>query len=336
MRLSLSPIENHSRLFKKGFTVIELVVVIIVVGILVVIGRAAYNGVQDQGRLVALKSDLSNAPAALELFRKQAADGNYPVNLDEAKLTKSDGIEFQYWSDATTTPVSYCLTGTVKKTSYYITSDDNRPEPGACRGHGINGVPAIVNLVKNPSFETGGDISATTMSQNSWAGGSGITPVVGSIPTSGAYSGSAFRRWNLGGVNTTVGYAYIAAKVPVETESDIVMSFYVRSSTAASISAYLYSYDSAGAAATNYNGTAVSVAANTWTRVSVSAAIPATGVDTVRPAIRVGTGSTSAGQNIDVDAIMLSVGTTLYNYRDGNNTNWIWNGTPNDSTSSGR
>lgn len=45
------------------------------------------------------------------------------------------------------------------------------------------------------------------------------------------------------------------------------------------------------------------------------------------------TGTTS--DYIDVDAVMVTKGTTQYPFADGNTTNWVWDGTTNNSSSTG-
>jgi hypothetical protein len=36
-----------------------------------------------------------------------------------------------------------------------------------------------------------------------------------------------------------------------------------------------------------------------------------------------------------VDGVMYTKGSTTYGYADGNTTNWVWNGTANNATSTG-
>lgn len=60
-----------------GFTIVELLIVIVVIGILAAITIVAYNGVQSRAREASLKSDLTNVAKQIELYR---ADGDYPAN----------------------------------------------------------------------------------------------------------------------------------------------------------------------------------------------------------------------------------------------------------------
>ncbi|MDN5275378.1 MAG: hypothetical protein JWN33_27 [Candidatus Saccharibacteria bacterium] len=66
-----------------------------------------------------------------------------------------------------------------------------------------------------------------------------------------------------------------------------------------------------------------------------SAAVGAT-VAYVQPVL-VYSGETACatGSTFDGTAVMVTAGTTLYDYADGNSANWIWNGTANNSSSTG-
>lgn len=63
---------------KHGFTIVELLIVIVVIGILSAITIVAYNGVQARANNTAIQSDLTNFKKKLELARIDAVDGLYP------------------------------------------------------------------------------------------------------------------------------------------------------------------------------------------------------------------------------------------------------------------
>lgn len=76
----------------KGFTIVELLIVIVVIGILAVIVIVAFNGVQNRAYDTAVRADLSNASKKLGLF--YADNGRYvstTAELDSAgiRMTKS-------------------------------------------------------------------------------------------------------------------------------------------------------------------------------------------------------------------------------------------------------
>ena len=61
---------------RKGFTVVELLIVVVVIGILASITIVAFNGIQQRARDVARTSDIVAVQKALEIYR--ADNGTYP------------------------------------------------------------------------------------------------------------------------------------------------------------------------------------------------------------------------------------------------------------------
>jgi len=117
----------------SGFTIIELGVVIVIIGVLATLTLVAYGGIQDNARKAALMSDLDNSVSVLELDLKR--NGNYPATValtDNGNgLPASSGTTYQYALNNTNTPKTFCLTATKGTQSYNITQDDN-PLPGIC------------------------------------------------------------------------------------------------------------------------------------------------------------------------------------------------------------
>ena len=134
---------QHKSRVSRGFTIVELLVVIVVVGILATLVIVAFTGIQQQARVAALKADLSQASRSLELYKVKSSTEQYPAGIDCSStpavdticIKSSDGSAFQY----SPTPSSYCVTVTKGSTSYYNDGSDN-PQPGACSGHIVSGV----------------------------------------------------------------------------------------------------------------------------------------------------------------------------------------------------
>lgn len=61
---------------KRGFTIVELLIVIVVIAILAAISVVAYNGVQTRARDNVRKSDLATIAKALDLYLTD--NGEYP------------------------------------------------------------------------------------------------------------------------------------------------------------------------------------------------------------------------------------------------------------------
>jgi type II secretion system protein G len=62
----------------SGFTIVELLIVIVVIGILAAITIVAYNGVQQRARYSAMQSDISSLNKAIQLY--YADNGTYPYS----------------------------------------------------------------------------------------------------------------------------------------------------------------------------------------------------------------------------------------------------------------
>ena len=69
----------------SGFTIVELLIVIVVIGILAAITIVAYNGIQQRARDADRVNDMSSLKKALALF--YAEKGYYPAVNDMTNLT---------------------------------------------------------------------------------------------------------------------------------------------------------------------------------------------------------------------------------------------------------
>jgi prepilin-type N-terminal cleavage/methylation domain-containing protein len=72
---------------QKGFTLVELLIVIVILGVLAAIVILALGAFDDRGELAACKADVKSVEVAVEAFR--ADQGNYPASLNE--LTNPPG-----------------------------------------------------------------------------------------------------------------------------------------------------------------------------------------------------------------------------------------------------
>jgi len=67
---------KNKQALKQGFTIVELLIVIVVIGILAAISVIAYNGIQANARFSAYKSDIQSINRAIQLYH--ADNGVYP------------------------------------------------------------------------------------------------------------------------------------------------------------------------------------------------------------------------------------------------------------------
>lgn len=68
---------------QKGFTIVELLIVIVVIGILAAIVIVAFNGVQNRANDTTVRNDLKNISKQMELWRVDQSDGSYPKTTND-------------------------------------------------------------------------------------------------------------------------------------------------------------------------------------------------------------------------------------------------------------
>src|SRR5680860_1634600 len=171
----------------RGFTIVELLVVIVVIGILAAITIVSYTGVSQKATVVSLISDLDNASKQLKLY--QTLYDSYPTTLDADKCP--------------TAPVNdtkYCLKSSPNETLTYTITPSVSTSPQAFRLVATNGTTsyAVTNST-TPAIAT-----TTTGSSTGSACPTGFIPV----PGSGTYGTNDFcvmkyEAKNVGGVATS-------------------------------------------------------------------------------------------------------------------------------------
>jgi prepilin-type N-terminal cleavage/methylation domain-containing protein len=90
-----------------GFTIVELLIVIVVIGVLAAITVAAFNGVTNRSNDAAVRSDLKNFAKRMEQYKVE--NGSYPA---PSAFDSSLGIKFTknaYGSDYQGGNARYCL-----------------------------------------------------------------------------------------------------------------------------------------------------------------------------------------------------------------------------------
>lgn len=88
----------------RGFTVVEVLVVIVVIGILTAIVLVTYNGIQDRARLNVAQVDMRSVGQAAEVFRVQ--NKRSPVSAaDFSEVLKNANV----YSSTRTTDKSYAI-----------------------------------------------------------------------------------------------------------------------------------------------------------------------------------------------------------------------------------
>lgn len=317
-----------------GFTIVELLIVVVVIAILAAITIVSYNGIANRAKESAALSASSQAYKKMKSYavlNNEAA----PSSAAQAGVTNSDGTTYQYSTSGTD---GFCLTATKDGKSSYVASnyvynggtvlEQSTATLGACPGHGVSGGAVVRNLVPNPSFEVGtygwGFSSANMTTSTTWASvGARSLRITNAGTTNAGDFRVAGAALNVIPAGLEVGKTYtISARLnmPAAPTGGFSRSPGV-----------LVWISTNGTTWTEYFGPKPPAAAGTYT-VSHTVTIPsdATGV-----IFGFGAASSTASQSFYYDSIMVTEGTTQYTYGDGTSPNWVWTGTPHESISTG-
>ncbi len=79
-----------------GFTIVELLIVIVVIGILAAITIVAYNGIQNRANDTTVQNDLAAFFKKMELYKINSSTSRYPTplsSIDMQPITSSESIK---------------------------------------------------------------------------------------------------------------------------------------------------------------------------------------------------------------------------------------------------
>jgi prepilin-type N-terminal cleavage/methylation domain-containing protein len=157
----------------KGFTIIELLIVIVVIGALALITIVAYNGVQQRALVTTLKSDLANASKQMELA--QVDTGSYPTAFPSGVKASQNVV-----LSLSQTANGYCINAeslTSNSIKWSYASANGGFQEGLCSGAVIAGSETGINpnLITNTGFSSGWNLNFQTTTGRSLATRAGTT-----------------------------------------------------------------------------------------------------------------------------------------------------------------
>lgn len=145
-------IKNKTKSQNTGFTIVELLIVVVVIAILAAITIVAFNGIQQRSKLSALKSELTNAAKSLEAAN--VTEGSYPTSLP-ANVPVSSSTQLSL----SQTSSGFCINAQDKsnpQNQWRYESPDGIKE-GLCSGAVIAGSEQGLNpnLLTSTNFTSG-------------------------------------------------------------------------------------------------------------------------------------------------------------------------------------
>jgi len=350
MRRSFSHVERKAtpgaRARTRGFTIVELLIVVVVIAILAAITIVAYNGISQRSKASASQTAASQAAKKVQAFAVTNGEA-LPSTLEEAGVEPSGSTTFQYKIDSSASPQSFCVTATTSNVSYFINNTTNpKPTAGACQGHGANGVATITNLAYDPAATSLNNAGNGRWANDRYTGYNSYELLTGMVGGPAGLTTAARLKttvasnvaigFHLAG-NTDQATAPIAATIPVKGNTTYNVSTYARWTGTSGQSIYLIANfgDSSGAwVAYGQQFGATSATSGTWHRISGTLTSPASATN-LTLALRRGGTAFVPGDTFDGTGLMITEGSTLYDFGYGSSAGWAWNGGAGNSTSSG-
>ena len=211
-----------------GFTIVELLIVIIVIAILAAISIVAYNGITRRAVESMLKQDLASANKQIAAYR--ATNDSLPLANNcpspattEICLAGSAGTTFTYSPNSPTSPTQYQILAT-NGTVSFRSSNGSSPE----LAYGSRFV-ALTNLVQNGDFsagQTGWTIHCQNSTQCLFSGG--VLTIIANPPGYGLPDGVG-SRFHIGGHGMSAGnstsYGHVACVIVFDrplTEAELM------------------------------------------------------------------------------------------------------------------
>ena len=120
---------------KSGFTIIELLVVVVVIGILAAIAIPKFSATKDKSRMASVKSDLRNTMTAEEAYF-----ADYSTFGTLSQLQTNSNYNLSVGNTGTVTPATNGYTATISNATISTGMTQCTVQSGAGATAGVDGV----------------------------------------------------------------------------------------------------------------------------------------------------------------------------------------------------
>jgi len=305
---------RHQAETQRGFTIVELLIVIVVIGILAAITIVAFNGVQDRAKQAAAQSAVSQANKKVLAYAVLNSD-MYPPDLATVGITNGD-VMYQYSFNNNTSPRTYGITAAKGTFSYFTSNTVTQPTTGAYQGHGKDGRDPITNLATNPHAASGG-----------WGNQTPAGSTLSYVPNGAQDGGYAYQITTTQAGQMRISTSHSVGSVAAGDVIAVSLDINAPIATTAQIELGVSS---------SFPKSAVFNVPAGWSRVYGEVTIPAGTATGAVSVVQLFTpNSVPSGQTWKASRILITKGAHMSAYADGYSTNWVWTGVPNNSTSTG-
>ena len=316
-----------------GFTIVELLIVVVVIAILAAITIVAYNGITKRANDSVAQNKLSTIQKKVAQYYIENGD-TYPTIIEDAGIS-NDSNEYQYTANNSTSPKGYCASVKVNSSQYYFANQFvpldassgvvNTPASvtGLCAGHFTQGT-TITNYVPNSgvgsSLSGYGGPNSSTIYRDTTKGAEGTASSVLVTMPQAPYATVGMMFYNVSDVSGVF--------IPGVTYT-VSAWVWVPSST---VNVRL-SIQGAGRAKFGNLPTRLATVKDQWVRIYDTFVADTSGA--IIFYILNEANTPVANTQFWADSFMINQSNVPATYANGNAAGWVWNGMENNSTSTG-
>lgn len=152
-----------------GFTIVELLIVVVVIAILAAVTIVAYNGIQQRAKSSALQSSISQLAKRIEASKVDSASDTYPASLSAINVQAPANTNYSVAPSGK----AFCISGIDGQLSFYATTQQLQPTAGDCVT--ASGLVGWWRFNNNLSDSSGYSADATTNNATPTTGEDGVT-----------------------------------------------------------------------------------------------------------------------------------------------------------------